>query len=125
MDRWRAGHAGAGVFAVALLWPSGWRGQYPAGRQGQGLRFRELRMLNRLRDILQSRAVLSLSELSVLMQVPPSALEPMLALWIRKGRVQVSGSACGGGCGGCSSSDCRLYQWRDETVRPVFVLEQA
>jgi hypothetical protein len=79
-------------------------------------------MLNRLKEVLQSRAVLSLSELSALMQVPASALEPMLALWMRKGKVAVAGAACGGGCGGCSSSDCRLYRWLDQDVKPVFVL---
>lgn len=79
-------------------------------------------MLIRLREVLQSRPSLTLAEVAALMQLPVSAVEPMLAAWVAKGRVEVSGAACGGGCGGCSSSDCRLYRWLDAPRQRVVPL---
>ncbi|MGQ9926246.1 MAG: FeoC-like transcriptional regulator [Chloroflexaceae bacterium] len=45
---------------------------------------------------------LSLDELSRRLEIERSALEGMIAFWVRKGRLQASaGRACGHGCGHC------------------------
>lgn len=61
-----------------------------------------------LREVLQAlegaRGPVSLDELSRQLGVERSALEGMIAYWVRKGRLRESGATCSGSAGGCSCS---------------------
>ncbi|WP_322511350.1 FeoC-like transcriptional regulator [Chloroflexus sp.] len=61
-------------------------------------------MLYQILEILeQAEQPLSLAELSQRLQVEPSALEGMIAFWVRKGRLRdTSALSCGGTGAGCT-----------------------
>ncbi|OAN45129.1 hypothetical protein A6A03_15540 [Chloroflexus islandicus] len=65
-------------------------------------------MLYQILEILeQAEQPLSLAELSQRLQIEPSALEGMIAFWVRKGRLRDTAVlGCGGGGAGCT---CHAY----------------
>lgn len=69
-------------------------------------------MLSEILRLLESRGAMSLRELAIHFRVEPSALEGMLELLERKGRVERLDSRCRG-CKGCVEmrrEDCLLYR---------------
>ena len=73
-------------------------------------------MLSRLSDVLRERRRASLNDLARSVGSSVEAIEPMLAILERKGRVRrlPSGSGCDHGCCGCDPTTLVLYEWAVE-----------
>lgn len=80
-------------------------------------------ILLELRDYLKEKRTATLTDLARHFDIPESAVQPMVAYWIRKGCVaeQIpvvtsSLSACGSGsCSGCTSrcdTPSVIYRWK-------------
>ena len=69
-----------------------------------------------LKNYLQTTKSASLLELTRHFNVPPSMLQDMLRLWIRKGKVccQRKKPACGQTCKACNPLATELYLWIDK-----------
>ncbi|MDR1530486.1 MAG: FeoC-like transcriptional regulator [Burkholderiales bacterium] len=87
-------------------------------------------ILLELRDYLKEKQQASLTDLARHFDMPLSAVQPMLAHWVRKGCVIeqkpiapiVSVSTCGGGsCGGCGrrcdDTPAIIYRWKSVPTR--------
>ncbi|PIE51074.1 sugar metabolism transcriptional regulator [Candidatus Fermentibacteria bacterium] len=62
-------------------------------------------MLRRIQGLLNERGRLSLRELALILDMEASALEPMLEMLVRKGRIEVLDAGCSTrSCTGCSCS---------------------
>ncbi|MCR9192635.1 MAG: FeoC-like transcriptional regulator [Gammaproteobacteria bacterium] len=70
-------------------------------------------MLLALRDFIQAQQRVSMEQLSREFRVAEEALEPMVALWIKKGRVRQSNHAddCAIACRGCQPRRLVYYEW--------------
>ncbi len=71
-------------------------------------------MLTALSDCLRQQGRASLNDLALVLDSSPTAVEEMLKLLERKGRVRrlPAGSSCGkSACGGCHSSEQVIYEW--------------
>lgn len=70
-------------------------------------------MLTQLKEILQTRRLVNLYELSQLLQAQPDAVRAMLQHWIRKGCVKkcLASEGCGSKCVKCSPLMTECYQW--------------
>ena len=67
-------------------------------------------MLSSILKLLRERGSLSVKELSLALQVEPSALYPMLDMLVQKKKIQCLELACKKRCaGGCSQSDAMTY----------------
>ena len=67
-------------------------------------------MLSSILELLKERGSLSVKELSLALQVEPSALYPMLEMLVRKKKIQCLELACKKNCiGGCTQSDAMTY----------------
>lgn len=75
-------------------------------------------MLYQVLEALQSAdGPISLEELSYQLGIEQSALEGMIAFWVRKGRLQDSAAtACGGGCGSGGCAGCAFEQSGPRTI---------
>jgi hypothetical protein len=73
-------------------------------------------VLAELRDFLQQRQRVALSELISHFAVDAEAMRGMLALWQRKGRLRkVSKTAqCGTQCCQCDTTLTEIYEWLDD-----------
>lgn len=73
-------------------------------------------MLSRLSDVLRERRRASLNDLARSVGSSVEAIEPMLAILERKGRVRrlPSGSGCDHDCCGCDPMTLVLYEWAVE-----------
>ncbi len=70
-------------------------------------------MLLLLRDFIQRERVVSAQQLQREFSLDEEALQPMLALWINKGVIEIcpESLSCGKSCGGCSSAPPRYYRF--------------
>lgn len=60
-------------------------------------------MLKQITDLVTTHSPLSLKDLSVMMQTPLEALEPMIDFLERKGRINITKTGCDlGHCPSCS-----------------------
>jgi hypothetical protein len=72
-------------------------------------------MVAQIKQTLLAAGPLSLRELAGRLQMTPDALEPLLQLLVRKGRVQIEPLSCGTSCDGCSCAareDMLVFTWR-------------
>ncbi len=68
-------------------------------------------ILTRISDTLRQRRRASVIDLARSLEATPEAIEDMLAILARKGRVRrLPGSACGG-CGKCDAGNLAVYEW--------------
>ena len=70
-------------------------------------------IVSRLSDYLRERRRASLADMANGLDATPTALEAMLGVLERKGRVRrlPDGSACGKSCCSCDSTTLALYEW--------------
>ena len=61
-------------------------------------------MFAEIRKLLEARGKLSLRELATHFTMSPPAIEPMLDLLVRKGRICMEKVDCGSSCSGCTSA---------------------
>ncbi len=68
-----------------------------------------------LRGYLQGRTGATLAELAQHFRADPEILRGMLAVWIRKGKVdrRPLAAGCGSGCGQCDPASVELYSWTE------------
>lgn len=68
-------------------------------------------MLSGIVNLLRERpGALSVQEISLALEIDPSALRPMLELLVRKGRIEKVELPCKTSCtGGCTKSDCMIF----------------
>lgn len=74
-------------------------------------------MLSQIKHLLAERGRMTLRELAVHFAMEPDALEPMLALLVRKGQIRQNDLACGATCSGCACAsriDMISYELIDE-----------
>jgi predicted ArsR family transcriptional regulator len=73
-------------------------------------------ILAELKSYLKERGQASLQDLGFHFGVEPDAVRSMLAVWIRKGKVERSflSSDCGGNCNRCAPETTELYRWRGD-----------
>lgn len=70
-------------------------------------------MLLQLRDFIQRERIVSTQQLAREFRIDEQALQPMLALWVSKGVIQLcqQQSNCHGGCARCTSNTPDYYQY--------------
>lgn len=70
-------------------------------------------ILKELKEYVQSRQQVSLTEIVVHFDVDPEAVKGMLDFWIRKGKITHHSSdlVCGGSCSCSQKSDNDVYEW--------------
>ncbi len=74
-------------------------------------------MLREIKELLQVRVFISLSDLAIRFSIEESALEKMMEMLTRQGSVEKEKSeCCGGFCVGCGMNGCRSsravsYRW--------------
>ena len=61
-------------------------------------------MLSSIIKLLNERGTLSVQEIAIALSIDSSALHPMLAMLVAKGKIQKLEIPCKGGCSGCASS---------------------
>lgn len=66
-----------------------------------------------LKKYLKKRRLTPMQDLVNRFRTDVETIEPMLEIWINKGRLKRHSckGACQGGCGGCSSSDLEFLEW--------------
>ncbi len=66
-----------------------------------------------LKKYLKERRFTPMQDLVNRFRTDAGTIEPMLDIWIRKGRLKRHRceGACQKGCGGCSSSDVEFLEW--------------
>ena len=70
-------------------------------------------ILRELKEFVQARKQVSLTEISVHFDCEPEAVKGMLDFWIRKGKIKhySSDNVCGGSCSCSHKSNNDLYEW--------------
>jgi hypothetical protein len=66
---------------------------------------------------LQAHGSLSLRDLAARLAMAPDALEPLLQLLVRKGRVALKPLTCGTSCDGCSCAsreEMLMFEWKGQ-----------
>ena len=66
--------------------------------------------LGEIRNYIKRRGDSSLSDVAIHFDISNAAAKLAIEYWIKKGKIQVQGSACGSSCGGCGSAS-ENYQW--------------
>ena len=66
--------------------------------------------LGEIRDYIKQRGESSLSDVAIHFDISKEAAKFAIEYWIKKGKVNIQGAACGSSCGGCGSAD-ESYQW--------------
>jgi len=70
--------------------------------------------LGEIRNYIKKRGESSLDDVANHFDISPAAAKFAVEYWIKKGKVQQRGAACGSSCGGCGSA-AESYQWvKDE-----------
>jgi len=82
-------------------------------------------MLMDIKNLLQQREQMSLTDLSRHFHVSESIMLGMLSHWLKKGhidKIDASGT-CGTGCGSCTESEESLsyFRWKDVAEKPIFI----
>ncbi len=68
-------------------------------------------LLADIRQYLKERKTASLDEVAIHFDIAADAAKFALNYWVKKGKVNVRGAACGSSCGGCGSAGDH-YQWK-------------
>lgn len=64
-------------------------------------------MIGDIKKLLEKHQSISLYDLSVRFEMEISAMEKMLEMWVRKGKITKKDYACSSsGCGGCLDCSC-------------------
>jgi hypothetical protein len=73
-------------------------------------------ILSDVKAYLQARGQATLSDMMIHFDTDADALRPMLAVWLRKGRVErLSASPdCGSNCNLCAPEATEIYRWKGE-----------
>ncbi|GAA5217951.1 FeoC-like transcriptional regulator [Corallincola platygyrae] len=79
-------------------------------------------MLKQLEDYIKAQELVTSEQLERHFKVQQSALEGMLALLLKRGRIGIQQSnQCGGSCGCGSEPEAKGYFWRGQTSVPMNV----
>lgn len=80
-------------------------------------------ILSDIRDYLQQRGQASLGDIALHFDADPAAVQGMLDIWIRKGKVEkrAATASCGSSCQQCDPSSTEIYTWSENRIelRPV------
>lgn len=78
-------------------------------------------MLKRIEQLIKQSGPLSVSMVARQIGSQPAAVEGMLELLVKRGRLAhtVNPASCGGGCGCAAGGDVHLYEWRGENALAV------
>ncbi len=73
-------------------------------------------MLADIKNYLQHRGAVCLSDIALHLGTTPDAARGMLETWIRKGKVrrQQISAACASSCGKCRPDSMEFYEWRED-----------
>lgn len=73
-------------------------------------------ILKDIKEYVQSRQQVSLTEIAVHFDADPEALKGMLDFWIRKGKIKhySSDNVCGGSCSCSQKADRDVYEWNPQ-----------
>ena len=66
--------------------------------------------LGEIRNYIKHRGDSSLIDVAIHFDISKEAAKLAIEYWIKKGKVQALGAACGSTCGGCNSNN-ESYQW--------------
>ncbi len=66
--------------------------------------------LGEIRNYLKRRGDSSLADVATHFDISNEAAKFAIEYWIKKGKVEERGAACGSSCGGCGSAS-ESYQW--------------
>lgn len=81
-------------------------------------------MLMDIKNILQEREQMTLTDLARHFYVSEAVMQSMLDQWFKKGKVEAIelANVCGSGCGSCDESAQAkiLYRWRKVAQKPIF-----
>jgi len=66
--------------------------------------------LGEIRNYIKRRGDSSLADVAIHFDISQEAAKFAIEYWIKKGKVQTQGIACGKSCGGCSNVT-ESYQW--------------
>lgn len=69
--------------------------------------------LGEIRNYIKRRGESSLIDVATHFDISKEAAKFAIEYWIKKGKVQVQGAACGSSCSGCGSAN-ESYQWVNE-----------
>jgi len=72
--------------------------------------------LIKIKHYLQQRELTQLNDIALHFRTDIDTLQPMLDIWIRKGKIKKhqSSQSCGRGCRGCDSQTVIAYEWIKE-----------
>jgi hypothetical protein len=72
-------------------------------------------ILSQVRDYLKQRGQCTLSDIALHFDADADAVRGMLAVWIRKGKVekQSATGSCGTSCNSCDPATTEIYIWRE------------
>jgi len=70
-----------------------------------------------IRDYLQQRGQCSLSDIALHFDTDADAVRGMLAIWIKKGKVEkrAATASCGASCQSCDPTTTEMYYWLETT----------
>ena len=66
--------------------------------------------LGEIRNYIKRRGDSSLADVATHFDISTEAAKFAIEYWIKKGKVEERGAACGSSCGGCGSAS-ESYQW--------------
>jgi predicted ArsR family transcriptional regulator len=66
--------------------------------------------LGDIRNYIKRRGDSTLADVAIHFDISKEAAKFAIEYWIKKGKVQAQGAACGSSCGGCGSAS-ETYQW--------------
>ncbi len=74
--------------------------------------------LGEIRNYIKDRGDSSLEDVATHFDISKEAAKLAIDYWIKKGKVNVKGAACGSNCGGCGSAS-ESYQWvkNEQTIQ--------
>lgn len=70
-------------------------------------------ILSDIRDYLEKRGQASLGDIALHFDSDPAAIQGMLDVWIRKGKVEkrAATASCGSSCQQCDPATTEIYRW--------------
>ncbi len=81
-------------------------------------------ILSDIRDYLKQRGQASLADIALHFESDPAAVQGMLDIWIRKGKVEkrAATASCGSSCQQCDPAATEIYRWLDNSRSPQTTL---
>ena len=72
-------------------------------------------ILSDIREYLKQRGQASLGDIALHFDADPAAVQGMLEIWIRKGKVEkrAATASCGSSCQQCDPAATEIYRWLD------------